>query len=559
MVQSGPGTSLREEAVGEQRVQRRLAAILAADVAGYSRLTGADEEGTIARLRALRGELIAPAIAEYRGRIVKTTGDGILIEFASVVDAVRCAVEVQRGMATRNTDVAADRRIEFRVGIHLGDVVVEGDDLLGDGVNVAARLEGMAEAGGISLSEDAFRQVKGKTPLDFEDRGEQALKNIAEPLRVYALRQSALGSASSANLRQRSTGIAPRSGQQSIPLVVFPFTALGSSDQNTFASAITETLVADLSRYFTMRLAVSRGAGVSNLGTRVDIKEARQLGARYALEGGLQFIGGRIRITARLLDATNGVPLWSDRFDKVENDLLDTQDEVVAHIGRNVQVQLIEAEVRRVAAEQRGELSSAEFYALGWAHWLRGMSRRNCARALEAFEQAARVDGGNIAALAVAGWLRVTNVLFGWSANRAEDLSVARSVIGRALGENPSLPLGLYAKGFLCVVEGKPSDGVEALDQVLAMSPGVGMAHANAAFPKLLMGRAGDAIISLNRALQLSPRDPYVDMILGWLGAAHLCLQQYDKGTGMAGEVIGPEHRARYKLFDARKRVRSVR
>jgi adenylate cyclase len=343
--------------VEEQRVQRRLAAILAADVVGYSRLTGADEEGTIARLRPLRRDLIDPAIAEHRGRIVKTTGDGILIEFASVVDAVSCAVEVQRGMTTRNTDVAADRRIEFRVGIHVGDVLVDRDDLLGDGVNVAARLEGIAEPGAICLSGDAYRQVKGKVDLAVRDLGEQRLKNIAEPVRVYrvSLDEGARKSSPALTLPDKPS------------IAVLPFQNMsGDPEQEYFADGIVEDIITALSR-FRQLFVIARNSTFTYKGRAVDVKQiGRELGVRYVLEASVRKAAAKVRITAQLIDATTGAHLWADRFDGPLKDIFDLHDQVTASVVGVIAPKLEQAEIERSRRKPTESLDATTTTCAGW-------------------------------------------------------------------------------------------------------------------------------------------------------------------------------------------------
>jgi len=305
--------------LARERVERRLAAILAADVAGYSRLMGADEEGTLARLKALRRELIDPKIAEHRGRIVKTTGDGLLIEFPSIVEAISCAVAVQRVMVDRNAGTPEEQRITFRVGVNLGDIIVEDGDIHGDGVNIAARLEAIAEPGGICLSEDAFRQVRGKVDAEFVDIGEQALKNIARPLRVYRV------------LPARSAEVpAPALPLPEKPsIAVLPFANMsGDPEQEYFADGMVEEIITALSRIRWL-FVIARNSTFTYKGQAVDVKQVgRELGVRYVLEGSVRKGGNRVRITAQLIDALAGTHLWADRFDGSLEDVFDLQDKV---------------------------------------------------------------------------------------------------------------------------------------------------------------------------------------------------------------------------------------
>jgi TolB-like protein len=297
---------------------RRLAAILAADVAGYSRLMGADEDGTLDRLKALRCELLDPKIAAHHGRIVKTTGDGLLVEFASVVDAVRCAVAVQQAMPERNNGVGADNRIELRIGINLGDVLVEGDDLYGDGVNIAARIEALADAGGVFVSNTVHDQVRDRLPFVFEDLGEQRVKNIARPVRVYRV-----GDAGDAN--KSSSAPLPLPDKPSI--AVLPFANMsGDREQEYFADGMVEEIITALSRIRWL-FVIARNSSFTYKGQAVDVKRVgRELGVRYVLEGSVRKVGGRVRITGQLIDAAAGTHLWADRFDGALDDIFQLQD-----------------------------------------------------------------------------------------------------------------------------------------------------------------------------------------------------------------------------------------
>ncbi len=322
---------------------RKLAAILVSDVVGYSRLAGADEERTLARLRALRSDLIDPTISVHHGRVVKRTGDGSLIEFRSVVDAVRCAIEVQTAMVERNAGVPSDKRIEFRVGVHVGDVVEESDgDLMGDGVNVAARLESLAERGGVCLSEDAWRQVRDKVKEFFVDLGEKALKNIARPMRVFALKPGSAGSAPASPLPAPDRREPPR-----LSLVVLPFANIGGDvSQDYFFDGVTESLTTDLSR-IRGAFVIGRNTAFTYKGRAVDLKAiGRELNVRYVLEGSVQRGGARMRVNVQLIDAESGAHLWAERFDKPLADLFDLQDAIVARLANALQAQLFAAEAR---------------------------------------------------------------------------------------------------------------------------------------------------------------------------------------------------------------------
>src|SRR5262249_3325264 len=338
---------LGSTALATARVERRLAAILAADVAGYSRLMGADEEGTLARLKALRREVADPKVKEHHGRIVKTTGDGLLLEFASVVDAVRCAVEVQREMAERNADVPPDRRLELRMGINLGDIIKDGRDIYGDGVNVAARLEALAEPGGICISRMVRDQIRDKLAYPFEDRGEQSVKNIARPVRVYALRPEAV-----ADLATTSVSPAPPISQPSsvprLSIVGLPFANLSNaSEQQYFADGIPEDPTADLSR-IADSFVISRNTAFTYRNKPIGTKQiGHDLGVRYVLEGSVRRSGNQVRVNTQLIDAESDAHLWAERFDSDTSDLFALQDEITSRIAVTLNLELVRVEAGR--------------------------------------------------------------------------------------------------------------------------------------------------------------------------------------------------------------------
>ena len=332
---------------------RKIAAILVADIVGYSQLAGADEERTLSRLRGLRSDLIDPAIDAHDGRLVKRTGDGIIIEFRSVVEAVRCAIEVQNGLAERNAGLPPERRIEFRIGIHLGDVVEGADgDLMGDGVNIAARLEGIADACGICLSEDAYRQVREKLKHEFVDLGERALKNIARPIGVFALKRSSESAAADPSASTPNTQRPPH-----LSIVVLPFANMtGDREQEYFVDGVTESLTTDLSR-ISGCLVIGRNTAFTYKGKHVDLKQiGRELNVRYVLEGSVQRGSNRMRVSVQLIDTESGNHLWADRFDKPLADFLDMQDEIVARLANALNAQLVVAEAHRAERSQNPEL-----------------------------------------------------------------------------------------------------------------------------------------------------------------------------------------------------------
>jgi class 3 adenylate cyclase len=505
--------------VEKERVQRRLAAILAADVAGYSRLTGADEEGTIARLRVLRRELIEPVTAAHRGRIVKTTGDGILIEFPSVVEAVRCAVEVQRGMTSRNVEVPTERRIEFRVGIHLGDVVVEGDDLLGDGVNVAVRLEGLAEPNGICVSAAVHDQVRDKLPLSFTDLGDRELKHIARPTRVFSFVPD-----------EEPMKVTPTSGAVALrSIVVLPFRNLsGNSQYDAFADALTENLTTDLSRK-PERFVIAKNTAFTYKGKSVSVTLlGKELGVRHVIEGAVQYGDGRVRINVQMIDAATGAHIWADRFDKSQGDSLDMQEEITSHIARAVDVRLREVEGRH-ANQVKADGSDATNLAMqAWTRWFHGPSKESCLAALQLFEEAATQDDHNVFVLAGLCNLRAISVISGWSTTPDEDVKYVGDVAARAFSLNPNHPYVYLARGYALLLQQKPTAAILAFERLVELDPTGGSAYAILGIAKICAGRFRDGIGDLHCAIRLSPRDPIIAEYYGFLGMGYVCIGEPD-------------------------------
>src|SRR5580693_1180118 len=407
---------LGSTALATGRLERRLAAILAADVAGYSRLMGADEEGTHERLKALRRELADPKIKEHRGRIVKTTGDGLLIEFASVVDAVRCAVEVQREMAERNTDVSPDGRIEFRMGINLGDIIKDGRDIYGDGVNVAARLEALAEPGGICVSRVVRDQVRDKLAFSFEDMGEQQVKNIARPVRVHRI---VLGEGTGPSKPTAGGAANPPLPLPDKPsIAVLPFQNMsGDPEQEYFADGMVEEIITALSRIRWL-FVIARNSSFTYKGQAIDVKQVgRELGVRYVLEGSVRRAGGHVRITAQLVDASTGTHLWADRFDGSLEDVFELQDKVAISVAGIIEPTLQAAETARTAGRPTDDLTAYDLYLRAFPMFL--SASRQIPEALRLLEMAIARDPNYGPALAWAALCcyRLVND------NRSEDLA----------------------------------------------------------------------------------------------------------------------------------------
>jgi len=374
--------------MSEQRVERRLAAILAADVVGYSRLVGVDEVGTLERLRVLRRELADPMIKEHRGRIVRITGDGLLVEFASVVDAVRCAVDIQREMALRNAEVPVDQRIEFRIGINLGDIMNDGQDIYGDGVNVAARLEALATPGGICVSRVVRDQVRDKLNFSFDDRGEQQVKNIARPVRVFDVKIAG----ETMTLTSYSTAPAPLPIPDKPSIAVLPFQNMsGDPEQEYFADGMVEEIITALSRIRWL-FVIARNSSFTYKGQSVTVRQVgRELGVRYVLEGSVRKGGNRVRITAQLIEAETGAHLWADRFDGSLEDVFDLHDEVAIDVAGVIEPALQAAEVRRAAARPTSDLTAYDLYLRALATFY-PITRERLLEAWELLQQAIAVD-----------------------------------------------------------------------------------------------------------------------------------------------------------------------
>jgi len=475
---------------GSVRVERRLVAILAADVAGYSRLIEADEEGTLGRLKALRAEAIDPKIAGHHGRIVKTTGDGLLVEFASVIDALRCAAEVQTAIAESNAPLPPDRRIEFRIGIHQGDIVVEDGDIFGEGVNIAARLEGLAEPGGLCVSARVQEDAAGRLDLTFVDLGEQALKNIARPIRAYRAVTAARSS-----LRRASSG-PPLPDKPSI--AVLPFANMsGDPEQEYFADGMVEEIITALSRIRWL-FVIARNSTFTYKGQAVDVKQVgRELGVRYVLEGSVRKAGGRVRITAELIDAVTGTHLWADRFDGLLEDIFELQDRVAVSVAGVIEPTLQAAEIRRSASRSTADLTAYDLYLRAYAMvW---SSARQIPEALRLTQQAIDRDPRYGPALALAAFCCVRLLRDGRSEDRSadglkgadfaqralevagddsdilanaalalaylgEDIGAMMALVDRALALNPSFARGWHISGTLRLWAGQPDIAIEHCD-----------------------------------------------------------------------------------------------
>jgi TolB-like protein/class 3 adenylate cyclase len=505
---------------------RKLAAILVSDVVGYSRLTGADEDRILARLRALRSDLIDPTIAVHHGRVVKRTGDGSIVDFRSVVDAVNCAIEVQRAMVERNAGVAPDKRIEFRIGIHLGDVVEESDgDLMGDGVNIAARLQGVAKPRGICLSDDAYRQVKGRLDVKVSDLGATQLKNIVEPIHVYSLEVG-----HSAQARPTAAPTQEKSAPPRLSLVVLPFANIGGDpEQEYFADGVTESLTTDLSR-ISGAFVIGRSTAFSYKGKSPDLKQiGRDLNVRYVLEGSVQRGGNRMRVNVQLVDAETGSHIWAERFDKPVADLFDMQDEIVSRLANRLGQELASVEAGR--AERSVNPDSMDHYFLGLALFNKGFTTEFLDRARSHFDRAIELDADYVAALVSRAWVDLTSVAAWLTEDRQKLLRSAETDLGKALKLRPDDANAHCAMGVLRILSNRADQGIAECERALAIDRNLASAQWAIGMAKFLVGHNEETEAHVVEALRISPRDTHAGNWSATVGLAKL-------GSGRDEEAI---------------------
>jgi TolB-like protein/class 3 adenylate cyclase/tetratricopeptide (TPR) repeat protein len=515
----------------DNHVERRLAAVLAADVAGYSRLMGRDEEGTLTQLKRLRKTLVDPTIAAYRGRIVKTTGDGALVEFASAVDAVRGAVEVQRGMADQNASVPQDQRIEFRIGIHVGDIIIDDNDIFGDGVNVAARLEGIAEPGGVCMSNDAYRQVRGKVEIVCDDMGPQRLKNIAEPMQVWRVRLA--GQISSA-----AQSPSPVSQPQALPLpdkpsiAVLPFQNMsGDPEQEYFADGMVEDIITALSRIRWL-FVIARNSSFTYKRKSVDIKQVgRELGVRYVLEGSVRKANNRIRITGQLIDATSGNHIWADRFEGGFEDVFQLQDQVTASVVGAIAPKLEQAEIERSRRKPTENLRAYDYYLQGISCLYKWSKEEVNEQGLKFFRKAIELDPEFASAFARAANCYVQRKVSGWNVDRKSEAQQAGFFARKALELAKDDPIVLANAGFaLGFVLGLLEEGAAYLKKSTDLDPNLAAGWYWRGLTSIYLGEAG-AIEQLHQAIRLSPLDPRIFIAFNGLAYSYFFAGNYDEAS----------------------------
>jgi adenylate cyclase len=513
---------------------RKIAAILVADVVGYSRLAGADEDRTLARLRGLRSDLIDPAVAVHHGRVVKRTGDGLIVEFRSVVDAVRCAIEIQNGMVDRNAGVPKDRRIVFRIGIHVGDVVEEADgDLMGDGINIAARLEGICEPGGVSLSNAAYEQVRDRIAETFADHGEKALKNVARPVRVYGLAWSRGVSAAEPDVERPSRLPLP----DKPAIAVLPFQNMsGDPEQEYFSDGMSEDIITALSklRWF---FVIARNSSFIYKGRSVHMKQiAQELGVGYVLEGSVRKGGGRVRITAQLNDAETGSHVWAERYDRDLADVFAVQDEITEAIVAAIEPQLYVAENFRAQRKPPDSMDAWELVMRALSHLWRVTPQDNLvAEAL--LDKAIAIDPNYGQALGVRAFNRMLGAHLGWrdmaSAVREAERDAMAAI--RVDGEDPWAHLAL---GFVRLLARRFDDALAELELALRLNPNFSLGQGYYGLTLSYCERWEEGAAAANRALRLSPRDPLTAVYFGIASYAQYVGRHYDEAMRLARQGV---------------------
>jgi TolB-like protein len=531
--------------LAREHLVRRLVAVFAADVAGYSRLTGADEEGTHVRLREHLQGLFAPNIAAHRGAIVKHTGDGLLAEFDSVVDAVRCAVDVQRGMAKRNAAVPPNERIEFRIGINLGDIIKDAGDLFGDVVNVAARLEAVAEPGGICLSDDAHRHVRNKIDVAFDDVGEQRLKNIERPIRVFRVRER--GNAAG----QRPSLVLPDKPS----IAVLPFQNMsGDPDQEYFADGIVEDIIIALSRFKAL-FVIARHSSFTYKSRSVDVDQVgRELGVRYVLEGSVRKAANRLRITGQLLDTATGGHLWADRFEGSLGDVFDLQDQVTERVVGAIAPAVEKAEIERAKRKPTESLDAYALYLRGLARYYQLVSRQANEEALRLFSSAIELDPDFASAYGRAAACYANAKGFGWFSGAAGEIAEASRLARRAveLGKDDAVALATSGWTLAYVVRDLAvADGL--IDRAIALNSNFVGAWFCGGWVKSWLGEQEVAIERFSRAMRLNPLDPWMSGPRGGTAHAYFVLGRYDEAASWAATALqdNPDHQPSLRISAA--------
>jgi TolB-like protein/cytochrome c-type biogenesis protein CcmH/NrfG len=515
------------------KVQRRLAAILAADVAGYSRMMAEDETGTIVRLQAIRSELIEPKIGEHRGRLVKTTGDGMLIEFRSVADAVNCAVEIQRSIAERNARVRSDHALAFRIGINVGEIIVEEDDIFGDGVNIAARLESVCQPGCVYVSGRVHEEIAGKIDLAFDNLGEKTLKNLPRPVRIFRVRTSEAGGKPG----QLSGIDLPLSLPDKPSIAVMPFANMSDeATQEYFADGVCEDIIAALSRIHWL-FVIARNSSFFYKGRAADVKQiARDLGVRYILEGSVRKLGARVRISTQLVDAAAGVDLWTERYDRELSDIFSLQDEITRQIASAIEPRLLAAEGTRARTRSVEELDAWELVARASSIFWR-MTKADTGAAIGMLTEAIRRHPDYGPAHSMLSFAILITRQIGWSTTPS-DLQKAVELAERAVELDGRDPWAQLALGQVAVARRQTDAAVFALGRALELNPNFATAHGRLGAALAYDGRSERALQHLSYAMRLSPLDPQNTFLYGNVAMAHYQARRYAEAAEYAGKAV---------------------
>jgi len=491
-------------------VERKLAAIFAADVEGYSRLMGRDEVGTLRTLTAYR-VIVDRLIAAHRGRIFNTAGDSLVADFASAVDAVQCAVEVQDAIAKENADRPAGEQMRFRIGLHVGDIIVQGDNLFGDGINIAARLEALAEAGGICVSGTVRDQIGTKLPYVFDDIGEQSVKNIARPVRVYGLSVAAVAASPPISVTTDVSGPATPPTTPRLSIVVLPFANLSNDpEQEYFADGITDDLTADLSR-ISGSFVIARNTAFTYKGKPVDVKRVGQdLGVRYVLEGSVRRTGDRVRVNVQLIDAETNAHLWADRFETDNADVAEAQDAITGRLAQTLNLELVEAVGRRIEQERVVDPDSRDLVMRGWAWYYRPMSVGTVHEAQRAFERALEVDPRSIDARIGTASVLIRKLAEGWSTSRRADELLAEKLLLEALERDTNRPSAHYAFGMLRRVQNRLDEARMEFETTIALDRNHARAYFRLGQTLNFLGQMEAGISYIEKSIRLNPRDPNI-------------------------------------------------
>ena len=514
--------------MAEQRVQRRLAAVLAADVVGYSRLMEGDEAGTLARLKAMLQDIVNPKVAAFAGRIVKLMGDGVLVEFASAVDAVSCAIDIQKAVRDHNDGVPDDSLIQFRIGINVGDIIVDGDDIYGDGVNVASRIEGLADPGGVYISRAAFDQVRDKVPIEIETRGEQTVKNIARPIEVFCI------------LMESGEPAAPAQHpalpeKPSVAVLAFDNMS-GDAEQEYFSDGISEDIITDLSKVSELHVIARNSTFVYKNADAVSIPEvARELGVRYVLEGSVRKAGNRVRVTAQLIDATNGGHVWADRFDRDLTDIFAVQDELTREIVSALKVRLTADEKQRLAHKRTINLDAYNLYLRGREQaWQHKKSGNIDARRLLA--SAVAIEPDYAAAHALIAFTHAVDYVNGWSDDPQGSLTEGLMIAERAVEMDAEEPEGYFALTIASLWSHDLDRALAAAARCLELTPGSAQGHIALAHPQIFNGEPAAAIENIETSMRLDPH--YPDILLHFLAEAHISLGRFEEAVAVLNKRL---------------------